>query len=109
MAKQNKFTSTEVMNVAKVSLAGILFLGYYVIMIIALFIGVPAGSENIILQGIAMIGPVIGAVASNMFPKNEDRTGVDTQTISTLVDKVPPPTVPASEVTPPELVNDKSR
>lgn len=83
-----------IFNIAKISLAGVLFLGYYIIMACALFVGVPPGSENIILQGIAMIGPVIGAVASNMFPKNEDRTETDQATISTLADKVPPPTVP---------------
>ncbi len=93
-------TNSDIMNVAKVSLAGVLFVGYYIIMIIALFAGIPPGSENIVLQGIAMIGPVIGAVASNMFPKNEDRTEGDQKTITTLVDKVPPTTVPSDQLTP---------
>lgn len=83
----------DVMNIGKLMLAGILFLGYYVLVALALFIGVPPGSENIALQAIAMIGPVIGAVASNMFPKNEDRSHEDGKTIATLVDKVPPQTV----------------
>lgn len=84
-------------NLAKIGLAAVLFIGYYIVMVMSLFIGVPPGSENIILQGIAMIGPVIGAVASNMFPKNEDRTETDQATISTLADKVPPPTVPPED------------
>lgn len=99
--------SKDIFNLCKIGLAGILFLGYYVLIGIAAINGVPTGGENIILQGIAMIGPVIGAVASNMFPKNEDRTEGDQQTISTLADKVPPPTVPASEVTPPEIYKDE--
>lgn len=100
MANKNSNLNTrDYLNFAKVVLAGILFMGYYFIMILAFFAGVPAGSENIILQGIAMIGPVIGAVASNMFPKNEDRAENDAQVITTLADKVPPATVPQESLT----------
>lgn len=91
--------NNNLMNVGKLALAGVLFVGYYILVIAALFAGVPPGSENIVLQAIAMIGPVIGAVASNMFPKNEDRTHEDGKTIATLVDKVPPQTVPKEELT----------
>ena len=104
--RDSGYSFNDLMNLSKVVLAGILFIGYYVIMVIALFIGVPAGSENIVLQGIAMIGPVIGAVASNMFPKNEDRTRTDSDTISTLADKVPPPTVPPENLSTPRETTD---
>lgn len=90
--------TNDQMNFAKVILAGILFIGYYLIIILAFFVGIPPEGANIVLQGIAVVGPIIGMVAANMFPKNEDRTADDQKTITTLVDKVPPVTTHSEEV-----------
>lgn len=87
------------LNLFKSALAALLFMGYLAIVAASLVIAVPPTSENIVLQGLAVLGPIIGVIASNMWPKGND---TDRNTIQSLVDKVPPT---SGQMTPKEAYN----
>lgn len=80
-------TTNDWLNLGKFILAGLIFLGYFLILILAMVLTLPENSGTIVLQGLAVLGPVIGGIAYSLWPKGSDQ---DKQTISDLASKVPP-------------------
>lgn len=80
-------TTNDWLNLGKFVLAGLIFMGYFLILILSMVLTLPENSGTIVLQGLAVLGPVIGGIAYSLWPKGSDQ---DKQTISDLASKVPP-------------------
>lgn len=80
-------TTNDWLNLGKFLLAAFLFAGYFLILILSMVLTLAADAGTIVLQGLAVLGPVIGAVAGSIWPRGNDQ---DKQTISDLASKVPP-------------------
>lgn len=102
--KVNMNSGADWFNLAKVGLAGLLFVGFMGLGYLA-YIN-PELNDNqqgVILQVIGTLGPVVAVIAYNMWPKGND---TDKATISALADKVPPFTGEAKESADEQLSKD---
>lgn len=84
-------------NVEKLLLGFLIIAGYVVLSILLIFLGVPPGNEQLIAQALGILGPIVGVIAAGAWPKNSTSAQMD-DTMKTLVDKVPPTTVPGEEL-----------
>ena len=80
-------TTNDWLNLGKFILAGLIFIGYFLILILSMVLTLPENSGTIVLQGLAVLGPVIGGIAYSLWPKGNDQ---DRQIINDLANKVPP-------------------
>lgn len=83
------------LNVEKLVLGTILAGGFIVIAILSLVLGIETGVATIIATVLATLGSLLGIIVASAWPKGDS---ADKETIKSLAEKVPPPTVPVEDI-----------